>query len=88
MCGPGGVIRTFDSLIYIWYLNSGEGTNTKAELLGIWATLTFSSHLSLPKIQDFGDSKVIIDWLNDKGQLKACSIEGWKIRTKDLIKNF
>jgi hypothetical protein len=31
---------------------------------------------------------VIIDWLNDKGQLKACSIEGWKIRTKDLIKNF
>jgi hypothetical protein len=48
-CGAGGVIKTFDSLVYRWHLNSGEGTNTKAELLGIWVTLTLASHLSLPK---------------------------------------
>jgi hypothetical protein len=35
-----------------------------------------------------GDSRVIIDWLNDRGQLQASTIEGWKIRTKDLIKKF
>jgi len=74
--------------VYRWHLNGGEGTNTKTKFLGIWATLTLATHLSLPNILAFGDSKVIIDWLNDKGQLKACAIEGWKIRTKSLIKNF
>jgi len=83
-----GVIKKFDSLVYIWHLNSGEGTNTKVELLGIWATLTLASHLSLPKLQAFGNSKVIIDWLNDRGHLKACAIEGSNIRTKYPIKNF
>jgi len=83
-----GVIKTFDSLVYIWFMNYGECTNTKAELMGIWATLTLASHLTLPKLQAMGDSKVIIDWLNDRGQLQTSSIEGWKIRTKDLLKNF
>jgi ribonuclease HI len=88
VCGAGGVIKTSDSLVYRWHLNSGEGTNTKAELLGIWATLTLAIHLSLPKLQAMGDSRVIIDWLNDRGKLQACTIEGWKLRTKELIKKF
>jgi ribonuclease HI len=66
----------------------GEGTNTKAELLGIWATLTLASHLSLLKIQACGDSRVIIDWLNGKANLQGCSIEGWKSRIQDLLKDF
>jgi hypothetical protein len=60
-CGEGGVIKTVDSLVYRWHLNSGEGTNTKEKLLGIWVTLTLGSHLSLPKLQYFGDYTVIID---------------------------
>jgi hypothetical protein len=47
VCGAGGVIKTIDSHVYRWTLNGGEGTNTKAELLGIWATLTLANHLSL-----------------------------------------
>jgi hypothetical protein len=31
-----------------------------------------------------GDSKVIIDWINQKGQLHAVNIEGWKLKTKEL----
>jgi hypothetical protein len=54
--------------------------------LGIWATLTLSIDLSLPKLQAMGDSRVIIDWLNDRGKIQACAIEGWKLRTKELIK--
>jgi hypothetical protein len=52
--------------------------------MGIWATLTLASHLTLPKLQAMGDSRVIIDWLNDRGQLQASSIEGWKIELKIL----
>jgi ribonuclease HI len=88
VCGAGGEIKTFDSRVFRWTLNGGAGTNTKVELLGIWATLTLSSHLSLPKIQACGDSRVIIDWLNGKANLQGCSIEGWKRRIQDLIKDF
>jgi hypothetical protein len=35
-----------------------------------------------------GGSKVIIEWLNNRGRLQAIAIEGWKFRTKDLINFF
>jgi hypothetical protein len=35
-----------------------------------------------------GESKVIIEWLNNRGRLQAIAIEGWKLITKDLIKYF
>jgi len=68
-CGAGGVIKTPNSTIYRWLYNCGEGTNTKVELLGIWATLTLATHLALSKLQALGDSKVIIEWLNNRGRL-------------------
>jgi ribonuclease HI len=41
---------------------AGKGTNTKeVELMGVWATLTIAHHLSYPKLQILGDSKVVID---------------------------
>lgn len=30
-CGAGGTILCSDSLVYRWFLNCGEGSNTKAE---------------------------------------------------------
>jgi hypothetical protein len=56
--------------------------------LGIWATLTLANHLALPKLHALRDSKVIIEWLNNRGRFHASAIEGWKHRTKELIKNF
>lgn len=38
-CGAGGTFRTHPSRITNWYINCGAGTNTKAELMGLWATL-------------------------------------------------
>jgi hypothetical protein len=75
-CGIGGTIKCLDSLAYRWYFNCGDGSNTKAELLGAWATLTIAKHLDIQYIQILGDSKVIIDWLNLKGNLQAINIEG------------
>jgi ribonuclease HI len=87
-CGVGGVIKTVDKLVYRWHINCGRGTNSKDEFMGIWATFTLANHLALPRMQAFGDSRVIIEWLNDRGKLDIYSIEGWKKRTKDLIKKF
>jgi ribonuclease HI len=87
-CGAGGMIKTVDNIVYRWNINCGIGNNTKAELMGIWETLTLSNHISLPRLQAFVDSRVIIEWLNDRGKLDVFPIEGWKTRTKDLIKKF
>ena len=87
-CGVGGVIKTSENLVYRWYLNVGAGSNTKAELLGIWATLTLANHLNIQRLQALGDSRVIIEWLNGKAKLDVCYSEGWKKHTKDLFKNF
>jgi ribonuclease HI len=72
-CGAGGTIKLSASLVHKWYLNCGSGTNSKAELMGAWATLFLANLLSLPKIQILGDSKVIIEWLNDKSELRVSS---------------
>jgi ribonuclease HI len=69
-------------------MNCGAGTNTKAELMGLWASLTLASQWAIKKIQILGDSKVIIDWINQKGNLQAVNIEGWKLKTKDLVSKF
>jgi ribonuclease HI len=84
-CGAGGVIKIRENLVYRWYLNVGTGSNTKAELMGIWATLTLAIHLNIRRLQALGDSKVIIDWLKGKAKLDVCYLEGWKKRTKRTL---
>jgi hypothetical protein len=83
-CGAGGIIKTLESNVIKWHINCGAGTNTKAELMGVWATLTMATLWSIQKIQILGDSKVIIDWINQKGNLQAVDIEGWKQKTRIL----
>ena len=79
-CATGGIFRTHDKRITKWYLNCGVGTNTKAELMGLWVTLTLAMLWVIDKILILGDSKVIIDWINKKSQLNAVNIEGWKFK--------
>jgi ribonuclease HI len=86
-CGARGVIKTSNLSFHRWIFNCGEGTNTREELLGVWATLTLATRLEISEIQVMGDSKVVIDWINDKGRLQACAIECWKLRIMDLLKN-
>jgi ribonuclease HI len=82
------IIKIFASTVYKWYLNCGEGTNTKVELLGVWATLYITNYLSISKLQVLGDSKVIINWLNNKGNLCVSPLEGWKQRISLMKEKF
>jgi ribonuclease HI len=88
LCGAGGVIKTIDSRVIRWIYNCGRGTNTREKLMGAWATLMLADYLSLHRIQVMGDSRVVIDWLLNKGRLQVCAVEGWKSRIKVLIKRF
>jgi ribonuclease HI len=87
-CGAGGFFKTHSSRITKWFINFGAGTNTKVELMGLWSTLTLATLWSIKKLQVLGDSKVIIEWINHKGNLHSTNIECWKQKTKDLAKTF
>jgi len=87
-CGAGGFFKSHSSRITKWYLNCGSGSNTKAELMGLWTTLFLASTWSIKLLLVRGDSKVIIDWITLKSNLHTVQIECWKQRTLELAKNF
>jgi ribonuclease HI len=88
LSGEGGVLRINKHMVYKWTFNCGPGTNTRVERLGVWETLTLATRLHILDLQVFGDSRIIIDWLNQKGKLQAISLECWKDRIKDLNEAF
>jgi hypothetical protein len=76
--GVGGVIKISEQCCFKWILTCGLGTNTRAKLLGAWALLTLDYRLSIHDIHVQGDSKIIIDWLQDIGRLLVVSLDCWK----------
>jgi ribonuclease HI len=88
LCSVGGVLKVDDHSKYRWTLNCGRGTNSRAELMGAWATLTLATRLSIFELYVLGDSKIVIDWLNRKGSILVENLDGWKERIIDLIPLF
>jgi ribonuclease HI len=87
-CGAGGTFKSHPQRTTKWFLNCGRGSNTKAELLGLWATLMIASCWYLNHLHVIGDSKVIIDWINNKSSLQSIHVEGWKQKTQQLALSF
>jgi ribonuclease HI len=88
ICGAGGSLKRTNGPDIRWIFNCGVGSNTKAELVGAWATFAMEKLLDIHHIQIFGDSKVVIEWLEQKCNLQAVNIEGWKRSTRDLATSF
>ena len=62
--GPGIYIFLNKDHSFEFALGLGTSTNTKAELLGLWALLHVAQVMGLPTLNIFGDSSVIINWVN------------------------
>jgi ribonuclease HI len=82
LCGAGGKIVLNPHTCIRWTLNCGQGTNTKAELLGAWASLVLASRYTEELIL-LGDSKLTIDWLNGLADFQVAVLGCWKERTKE-----
>jgi len=87
-CEARGTFKSHPSRITKWFLNCGVGTNTKAELMGLWASLTLASCWSINHLHVLGDSSVIINWINLNCNLRSIHIEGWKQKTRELSNFF
>jgi ribonuclease HI len=46
------------------------------------------SAMHISELQVFRDSKIVINWLNNKGNLNVISLDCWKERIRDLRKSF
>jgi ribonuclease HI len=88
LSGAGGVIKISKDTNHKWIFNCDIGTNSRDELLDVWVTLTLAICLGLNQLQVIGYSKIVIEWLNCRGNLNVTSLMGWKDRIRDLIKSF
>ena len=69
-------------------LGVGYGSNTKDELLGLWALMFSSQMMGIPLTQIYGDSKVIINWAKGHTALTPPDLHHWCRETQKLISNF
>ena len=68
-------------------LGVGYGSNTKAELLGLWAVLHSSQMMGIPLARIYGDSQVIIHWANGISALSPPELSHWCRETQNLLKS-
>ena len=66
----------------------GQCTNTKAELVGLWALLLSTHMLGIPSLQVFGDSYVIINWAKGKSFLFPPELHYWCREPRKLCSHF
>ena len=72
--GSGFVIYLSASHCFSFSMGCGYSTNTGAELLALWAVLKVSLMMGLPMHLIYGDSMVIISWLNRFSALDVPSL--------------
>jgi len=76
--GAGRVIKLNPDTEFRWMLNSGSSMNNRVDLLGVWDLLNLASRLHLLDLKVFGDSRIVIDWLNQNCVLHVLNLACWK----------
>ena len=69
-------------------MGAGTCTNTKAELIALWALLLVTKMMGIPLLNIFGDSAVIINWAKGNVALNPPDISHWCMDTRSLISYF
>ena len=66
-------------------MGCGRSTNTRGELLALWATLRVSLLMGLPINLIYGDSSVIIFWVNNLSALDVPALMHWSGDIKKML---
>ena len=62
---------------YCFSVGCGLCTNTHAELLALWSVLRVCLLMGLPIHMIYGDSMVVISWVNRQSTLKIPTLKHW-----------
>ena len=69
-------------------LGAGPCTNTKVELIGLWALMHTTQMMGIPKLSIFGSSLVIINWEKGTTSLTPPELYHWCRDTRKLCSCF
>ena len=86
--GVGLCLHLNESHSFEFAMGVGLCTNTKAELVGLWALLHITQMMGIPTLKVFGDSSVIINWENGTATLSPPEIHYWCRDTRKLCSHF
>ena len=75
--GAGITIFLSETHFFCFSVGCGYSTNTRAELLALWSVLRICLLMGLPIKQIFGDSLVIISWVNIISNLDVPNLIHW-----------
>ena len=88
LAGVGFCIHLNDYHHLEFSLGVEQGTNTKVELLSLWALLLTSQMMGIPLSHVYGDSLVIINWAKGSTALSLTDLVHWCRETKKLFSSF
>ena len=88
MGGIGFSLHLNESHSFEFDVGVGLCTNTKVELVGIWALLLTTQMMGIPSLKVFGDSSVIINWVKGKSTLSPPELHYWCRETRKLCTHF
>ena len=86
--GAGICIWLNDQHFLSIQLGCGSSTNTRVELLALWASLYIAKDIGFPYLHIFGNSSVIINWEKGESTLDMVNLEGWCLNTRILMSSF
>lgn len=75
MCGVGEVLKITNGTKYKLSLGHGTSTNTKGEILALWSLLYFANLKHISQLHVAGNSKLIIDWMQEHCRLQVINLE-------------
>ena len=71
LVGSGGVLYLLEKLKVQVRYAPGHCTNNKAKLVALHAILELAVNINVTILQVFGETKMVVDWVNNKIQIKA-----------------
>ena len=74
-----------DTHFFSFSMGCGSSTNTRAELLALWEILRVSLMMGIPVHLMYGDSMVIISWLNRISTLDVPALIHWCDEIRNLL---
>lgn len=76
------------SHFYMLKLGIGFRSNTIQKFLAFYRLLWFAFYKSIERLEVVGDSKIVIDWFNQKRKLQVPSLDPWKVNIRSLQELF
>jgi len=86
--GCGFVLHLNCSHKFQGWLHLDHCTNNFSELVAVWSLLFWANRRNIKDIRIFGDSRLVIDWLNGKVNISNIFLEHWCLRIRELIALF